>query len=242
MTESEQKGFTLVELLVAIAVLGILASLLLPVLSRGKLRAQTAKCGSNLGQFVVAAQMYWDDNNGNPFPYVGATTADGTYYWFGWLGQGPEEKRAFDPSAGPLYSWLAAGVDICPAFDYASPQFKLKAAVPTCDYGYNSSLYGMALNMRRLAAPANLAFLADAAQVNTFEAPASAKNPMFEEWYYIDNETGQPNGQFRHQQRANTVFVDGHLGREQMVPGSLDQRLPAQRIGWLRPEILKPGP
>ena len=235
-------GFTLIELLVAVAVLGILASLLLPVLSRGKLRAQAAKCGSNLRQFVAAAQMYWDDNNGNPFPYVGATTANGTYYWFGLLGQGPEEQRAFDPSAGPLYSWLGAGVDFCPAFDYASPQFKLKAVVPTCDYGYNAFIYGSPLNIRRLAAPANLAFLADAAQVNTFEAPASAKHPMFEEWYYIDNETDQPNGQFRHEQRANTVFVDGHLGREQMVPGSLDQRLPAQRIGWLRPEILRPGP
>jgi prepilin-type processing-associated H-X9-DG protein len=65
---------------------------------------------------------------------------------------------------------------------------------------------------------------------------------MFEEWYYIDNETDQPNGQFRHGQRANAVFVDGHLGREQMVPGSLDQRLPGQRIGWLRPAILNPGP
>jgi len=141
VTESEQKGFTLVELLVAIAVLGILASLLLPVLSRGKLRAQTAKCGSNLGQFVVAAQMYWDDNNGNPFPYVGATTADGTYYWFGLLGQGPEEKRAFDPSAGPLYPWLGAGVDLCPAFDYASPQFKLKGTNVIFSYGGNAYLF-----------------------------------------------------------------------------------------------------
>jgi prepilin-type processing-associated H-X9-DG protein len=99
--------------------------------------------------------------------------------------------------------------------------------------------------MTKLAAPAQLAFLADSAQVNTFEAPASPKNPMFEEWYYIDNEAGrpgpQPNGQFRHQQRANVVFVDGHLGQEQMVPGSLDPRLPAQWIGWLRPEILNPA-
>jgi prepilin-type N-terminal cleavage/methylation domain-containing protein/prepilin-type processing-associated H-X9-DG protein len=234
-------GFTLIELLVTVAVIGILASILLPVLSGGKARARTAQCGSNLRQFVVAAQMYWDDNNGQPFAYAGATTSNGTCYWFGWLGQGAEETRAFDPTAGPLYPWLGAGVDFCPAFDYASPQFKLKASAPTCDYGYNTSIYGPPLNLRKLAAPAQLALLADAAQVNTFEAPASAKNPMFEEWYYIDNEADQPNGQFRHQQRANAVFVDGHLGLEQMVPGSLDPRLPAQRIGWLRPEILKPG-
>ena len=33
---------------------------------------------------------------------------------------------------------------------------------------------------------------------------------------------------FRHQQRANVVFVDGHLGSDLMVPGSLDPRLPAE--------------
>jgi prepilin-type processing-associated H-X9-DG protein len=225
--------------------MGVLAGILLPVLSRGKRSAQSAKCGNNLRQFIAAAQMYWDDNNGSAFAYAEAPVAGGTPYWFGLLGNGPEETRSFDPTAGPLYPWLGAGVDFCPAFDYLSRQFKLKASVPTCDYGYNASIYGPPLNMRRLAAPANLAFLADSAQVNTFEAPASARNPMFEEWYYIDNEAGQPgpqpNGQFRHQQRANVVFVDGHLGSERMVPGSLDPRLPAQWIGWLRPEILTPG-
>jgi general secretion pathway protein G len=233
-------GFTLIELLAVIAVIAILAAVLLPVLSRGKLPAQAAKCGSNLRQFMLAAQLYWDDNNGNTFAYAGTPTATGTPYWFGWLESGAEETRAFDPSTGPLYPYLGTGVDLCPSFDYGSPQYKLKASTTTCDYGCNLFLCSPPVNMRRLAATASLAFLADSAQVNTFEAPASPEHPMFEEWYYIDNEDGQPNGQFRHQQRANVGFVDGHLGQEQMVPGSLDPRLPAQWIGWLRPEILQP--
>jgi prepilin-type N-terminal cleavage/methylation domain-containing protein/prepilin-type processing-associated H-X9-DG protein len=245
-TKRAPHAFTLLELLVSIAVIAILASLLLPALSRGRLPAQSAKCGGNLRQFVMAAQMYWDDNNGKTFPYVGATTTNGTYYWFGLLAPGAEETRAFDPTTGPLYSCLGPGVDFCPAFNYSSPQFKLKATGPTCDYGYNKYLSSPPRNMRKLAAPASLAFLADSAQVNTFEPPASAKNPMFEEFYYIDNEDGQPNpqpnAQFRHQRRANVVFVDGHLGLEQMVPGTLDPRLPAQDIAWLRPEILRPAP
>jgi len=239
-------GFTLIELLVTVAVLGILASILLPVLSGGKLPAQAAKCGSNLRQFIFAAQMYWDDYNGNTFAYAGTPAATGTPYWFGWLGAGAEETRAFDPSAGPLYPYLGTRVDFCPSFDYGSPQYKLKASTATCDYGCNLYLCRPPLNVRHLPATANLAMLADSAQVNNFQAPASPKNPMFEEFYYIDNEMDQsgaqqPNGQFRHQGRANAVFLDGHLGREQMVPGTLDPRLPAQRIGWLRMEILEPG-
>ena len=68
---------------------------------------------------------------------------------------------------------------------------------------------------------------------------------MFEEWYYLDLETNysnfnnQPNGHFRHSQRANVAFCDGHVGMETMVPDSLDKRLPNQFIGQLRPEILK---
>jgi prepilin-type processing-associated H-X9-DG protein len=221
-------------------VIAVLAALLLPALTLGQMPAKSAKCGSNLRQFVMAAEMYWDDNGGKTFPYAGPTTAAGTCYWFGLLGAGAEETRAFDPTTGPLYPYLGAGVDFCPAFDYSSSQFKLKAARPTCDYGYNLYISSPPLNMRELAAPANLAVLADSAQVNTFEAPASVENPMFEEWYYIDNEGDQPNGQFRHQQRANVVFADGHLGGEQMVPGTLDERLPGQLIGWLRPAMLRP--
>jgi prepilin-type processing-associated H-X9-DG protein len=37
---------------------------------------------------------------------------------------------------------------------------------------------------------------------------------------------------------ANVVFCDGHVGTETMMPGSLDQRLPNQFVGQLRPEIL----
>jgi prepilin-type processing-associated H-X9-DG protein len=92
--------------------------------------------------------------------------------------------------------------------------------------------------MKNVRQPSALALLADSAQVNTFEAPASVNHPMFEEWYYINNDPTEPNGQFRHEQRANAVFCDGHVAPEIMVPGTLDQRLPDQHIGWLPSAIL----
>jgi prepilin-type processing-associated H-X9-DG protein len=132
-------------------------------------------------------------------------------------------------------------VDLCPSFDYSSSEFKLKAAAPTCDYGYNLALSPLEkppVNTKNICQPSTMALLADAAQVNTFEAPASPTHPMFEEWYYINDDPTEPNGQFRHDQAANTVFCDGHKARETMVPGTLDQRLPDQRIGWLPAAIL----
>jgi prepilin-type N-terminal cleavage/methylation domain-containing protein len=58
-----QNAFTLVELLVVIAVIGILAALLLPALERSKLSAQRSVCVNNLKQVGVAIKMYASDHD-----------------------------------------------------------------------------------------------------------------------------------------------------------------------------------
>jgi prepilin-type N-terminal cleavage/methylation domain-containing protein/prepilin-type processing-associated H-X9-DG protein len=247
-----RRAFTLIELLLVIAIIAILAALLLPVLHRGKLSAQRADCMSNLRQLGIAAELYWDENSGNCFQWIyGSTNNTGHLYWFGWLQSDAtaEGQRTFDLSQGVLFPYLGGSdVRLCPAL-YATPaQFKLKGDNVIFSYGYNFYLSAPAsappVNVNQIKRPADIALFADAAQINDFQDPAAPDHPLLEEWYYLDADTNftsssyYPNGHFRHSQKANVDFADGHVGPEMMLPGSLDQRLPNQFVGQLRPEIL----
>ena len=233
----------------AIAIIAILAALLLPALARSKGSAWRAECASNLRQLGLASQLYWDDYGGRCFQWYYGVTNNGELYWFGWLGYGAEGQRPVDLSAGVLYPYLAASkARLCPALNYALPQFKPKADIPVCGYGLNALLcpasLGVSLSISRVSRPTETALFADAAQINNFQPPASPSNPMLEEWYYLDNPTNYPSpnyyphGHFRHSQKASAAFCDGHVGLERFVPGSIDPLMPGQLVGRLRPEIL----
>lgn len=243
VSDRGRTGFTLVELLVVVAIVGVLAGLLLPALNRSRASARRVKCLSNLRQLGLAGQLYWDDNAGACFRYTSGWTNGGQLYWFGWMGAGAEGQRAFDPTAGALYPYLRGrGVELCPSLNYALAGFKLKASGAAYGYGYNLCLSAAGerppVRTSQIRRPAETVFLADAAQVNTFQPPASPSNPMLEEFYYVSTNRIEATAHFRHADHAQVVCCDGHAAAERPEAGSIDSRLPAARVGRLRAEVL----
>jgi prepilin-type N-terminal cleavage/methylation domain-containing protein len=81
-----KRSFTLIELLVVIAIIAILAALLLPALAAAKLRAQDARCISQLHQCSVAMNLYLPDYD-EKFFWASTNVDTEGMEWFVWAGR-----------------------------------------------------------------------------------------------------------------------------------------------------------
>lgn len=91
-TKRSAKAFTLLELLIVIAIVGVLAALLVGVCLRAKAKAHQTSCRSNLRQLAFAMRMYLDDNSGR-FPTTPGWTKNLLPHVTGQIMQCPSDPR-----------------------------------------------------------------------------------------------------------------------------------------------------
>jgi prepilin-type N-terminal cleavage/methylation domain-containing protein/prepilin-type processing-associated H-X9-DG protein len=252
-----RRAFTLVELLIVVTIVGVLAGLVVPAVFEALHVAHRTACASNLRQLGIAVSLYLKDNHGLFFPIrmpndPKTPEDEGKLWYFGcetgtsWSGTA-EGQRVLDTSRARLFPYTDdyEGIEICPAFDYFG-SYKAKFRGKWWTYGINKvlspDLYASRAepcrNITEIRAcdASRTIVMADAAQVNTFQPPASPDHPMLEEFYYVN--TTEATVHFRHRQTADAVFCDGHVARAGPVAGSLDLRLPGQVIGRVPAEML----
>ena len=244
-----RRGITLVELIVVSGIVGVLVGLVVPAVTGALNLANQTVCASNLRQLGHAMQLYLKDHDGEFFR-LRTTEADGVLWYFGFeassspaLGEG---NRVLDRTRGKLYPYLQASeaVEVCPAVPFGGPyKPKYKGLGWTYGINYNLSSHNSSGNYGwiRPVDATRTAIFADAAYVNTHQAPASARKPMVEDWYYVQK--GCRYVQFRHLGRANVLFADWHVEAVGPAAGSFDPRLPEARIGYFDPAevVFAPG-
>jgi prepilin-type N-terminal cleavage/methylation domain-containing protein/prepilin-type processing-associated H-X9-DG protein len=207
------RGFTLIEVLVVVAILLLLAALLNPALGKGREAARNARCASNLRQLQLASLNM---AMGGSLPQAESTWQPdglgGTYHLHGWVAWFDKSGLSDKNGSGGTYAWYGANGygsitngtlwEFVKKSDvYVCPSFALKSF---CGRSDAMRSYAMVTNIS--VGGANILGL-QGATTALYCDDVNAKNSPYDPKCGT-NEVGK-----WHNGKGNIIFLDGHVER-----------------------------
>ncbi|MDB6154444.1 MAG: type secretory pathway, pseudopilin PulG [Chthoniobacteraceae bacterium] len=243
MNAARPRGFTLIEILVVLAIVAVLAALLFGAMESAQGAGHSAHCVENLRQLAAANILYASENNGQ---LVNAQDRNNRLRWHGVR---ESISGPFRPDQGPLAPFLGTDrrVKLCPSLRsvlLGDASFEDS----TGGYGYNAIYVGGTPRDRFTAE--RLANIPHPSRTIMFTDTAFARANGIQEYPYCEpfkwvDAAGRLAGplsasvHFRHQGHANVAWCDGHISAE--IPSRIDFGNPyggdskKWQIGWFGP-------
>lgn len=241
LTEGNRKmkkqNFTLIKLLVVIAIISILSAMLLPALAKSREKAKQISCANNLRQWFLGAQSYFETFNDYSLMYGNMNGYDsgdkGPYSWneYGsWL-VGSIAKAGKSNTAAAKNWNNCSGINACPSVnDDAKIQSKwypntlLKPRSYNISYGisWNSNTQVMCRKILTIRNMSRVVYLVDGVNECGFNPsdPANVNPATNINDLTVNNDTSGVRCQlsYRHIGQVNYVMLDGHAGATKKMP------------------------
>ena len=194
---TSRSAFSLVELLVVLAVMGILMGVTTTYVAGAKARARSVECQKNLGDWTKGLSMYLDANRIHAFPARGSGSRDDASAWYNVIARQIDQKALSDYGEGDRVPAPNGGVKSV----YVCPEAVGREEKGLFSYSYNKYLVkgNKSLRAPQVKRASELVVFMDAPRTTLCAA---------DELDVLSDRSES----FRHGRRMNIAFCDGHVG------------------------------